>query len=73
MTFGVPFGIIFSTFLENGESVKSAAGRSCSAERATGVFRLGYCLINLLFPKLFGFCSGRLCSGILPVGSLVEL
>ena len=34
MTFELPFGIdFFSTFFENGESVKSAAGRSCSAER----------------------------------------
>ena len=39
LTFGLPFGIDFSTFFKNGESVKSAAGRSCSAERALGVFR----------------------------------
>ena len=43
-TFGAPFCIDFSTFFKNCESVKSAAGRSCSAERATGVFKLGILL-----------------------------
>ena len=44
MDFQSHFGIGFSTFSENGESVLSAAGRSCSAERATGVFELGILL-----------------------------
>ena len=35
---------IFAIFSKNDKGVKSAAGRSCSAERATGVFILGVLL-----------------------------